>query len=314
MQESTFQPVLMTTEQREANLYRYEDFSSKTPVPCGTGTTTLDEVEEGQIGYILEADGDAEMTVTIDHTVYSGEASDDAASLHWPISDAKAGEVYDLYIPYLLQGAGDVQIYTEMQVTCDTPSESGTNISDSMLLAFVESDGFDYLGGSYVGTGYGYWQNAYGTFTEAEAGSVQMIDYMLLCEHDSSYDVYIDNLAISKAGASDADLLTAYDFYSGTSMATPFVMGAVGVIAGMYPEMNASGKTLLLSCTRYSEDLAGKVATNGVLDLPYLANPNPIVTDVWLDADRAVLVLTGSQLTQMQFTVNGDATVITLQT
>lgn len=59
-----------------------------------------------------------------------------------------------------------------------------------------------------------------------------------------------------------------YDFLYGTSMATPFVAGAVGTLSNLNDNYTAIElKNELLSCTRKSTNLEGKVATGGVLDL-----------------------------------------------
>ncbi len=59
-----------------------------------------------------------------------------------------------------------------------------------------------------------------------------------------------------------------YTSYSGTSMATPFVAGAVAHILSMNPSFTPSlVKNRLLSTARKNDDLAGKVKSGGYLDL-----------------------------------------------
>ena len=59
-----------------------------------------------------------------------------------------------------------------------------------------------------------------------------------------------------------------YDTYSGTSMATPHVSGAAGLIASAYPDItNEELRARLLEGTDKIESLDGKTVTGGRLNV-----------------------------------------------
>ena len=103
------------------------------------------------------------------------------------------------------------------------------------------------------------------------------IDVMAYPDATGEYTVYIDNLMISKPFNGVEETHTVkYTLENGTSMATPFVTGAVGTMSNLYEDDTALQlKDKILSCTRKNPSLEGKVATGGVLDLYQLNNPIP---------------------------------------
>jgi len=86
----------------------------------------------------------------------------------------------------------------------------------------------------------------------------------LVTDYSVTYDgVYIDNVGIGIGGGS-----TNYDSWSGTSMATPHVTGAVGLLAAEYPgESITQRKMRILFGVDTVPSLAGKVLTGGRLNL-----------------------------------------------
>lgn len=79
--------------------------------------------------------------------------------------------------------------------------------------------------------------------------------------------VAIDDLAIGFQGA-DEDDYGKYEFYPGTSMATPYVAGAVALISNVRPDLDAYGICRAIKNTgRTSLDFKGKTETGKVLSL-----------------------------------------------
>ena len=83
----------------------------------------------------------------------------------------------------------------------------------------------------------------------------------------NQYTIYIDDFGVSKP-CEEENVRVPYAFLNGTSMSTPFATAAVGTLSNIYGNDTALQlKDRLLSCIRKSENLNGKVATGGVLDL-----------------------------------------------
>ncbi|MBF0103525.1 MAG: S8 family serine peptidase [Desulfobacterales bacterium] len=78
-----------------------------------------------------------------------------------------------------------------------------------------------------------------------------------------------------------------YQFYSGTSMATPHVSGAAALIWSQYPSYSWQEiKNLILNNMDYNGNLANKTVTNGVLNVAkaiYAHTPSP-TNNVYIDA------------------------------
>lgn len=78
---------------------------------------------------------------------------------------------------------------------------------------------------------------------------------------------YFDNFAVSVADPDTAQFEKC-DIMSGSSMAAPVVSGAVAVLRGTNPSLNAAGlRSLLMKCTRSIDSLENACSTGGILDL-----------------------------------------------
>ena len=107
---------------------------------------------------------------------------------------------------------------------------------------------------------------------------------------DGDFVVNLDNFGISKSGVSEEEF-GKYDFYNGTSMATPYVTGAVAAIANVYTDESILGiKSRVLGSTRKTESLQGKVSTGGVLDLSKLQNPNMSIESAYLNEENQIVI------------------------
>jgi len=83
----------------------------------------------------------------------------------------------------------------------------------------------------------------------------------------SNYGLVSVDLAAPGSGIYSTVPGNAYATYSGTSMATPHVVGTVALLAAAYPTANASQiRSAILTATTPVAGLAGRVATGGLLN------------------------------------------------
>ena len=96
-----------------------------------------------------------------------------------------------------------------------------------------------------------------------------------------------------------------YGAYSGTSMATPHVAGAVAVLAAARPGTTAGDiRTALLTTARPTSSLAGRTVTGGRLDIGAAANVAPPVE---IAISGGSVAEGNSGITQLAFTVRLSA-------
>lgn len=324
----TMNAILLTDEQKERLLYWYESFGGRTleagdmssgtvPAPGGDAALT----------YSVEAPEDGSViTVETTSDTYFGKDSENGASLKFTVENAVAGTSYSLRLPYYGQGGTkDTQLSMVIRRDAAPNTEEDSYFGDDLpFTALFLSDGTVSEDGRYqvensmnlLGAGMeeqeNRWNSIQNTLSPHDEGQLCAIAIDFVCAYSGTYTLYLDDLAMSRLGASEEELLQPYDFYNGTSMAAPMVTGAAAAIAAAYPELSVRERTtLLLGCTRPSAALEGLVKTGGVLDLSKLENPNPVVLDSWIDTEEGKLYLEGGQLTKMEYLINGaPATVV----
>lgn len=116
--------------------------------------------------------------------------------------------------------------------------------------------------------------------------------------------ITIDDLAISTQGA-DPDDFGKYDFYNGTSMATPYVTGAAALIMNARPDASTLDVINMIKNTgRDSAALNGKTQNAKVLSLNNTESIPPMITQI--DYNKAKNIeITGSFRNITKVTANG---------
>ena len=309
----------------------YEDFSNEfngTQEQLGEVHYVNTNQEEDKFSFAMIQDGDGEVSVQKDTKVYFGEKTEQAGALNWSIANAKAGEKYYLYIPYDAKET-DKTMFQSFMLRESAPKLDEATANMSMLSVYdmeVASGGAiapdklieqydDYVGEIGVYDAENYWSHIYYEAQDKiKKSQKRAIVLMLNIVVDGDYTLYLDDLGVSKENLS-SNKFGKYEFYSGSSMATPYVSAAIAQAKGFYPTDTVLETCMrVLGSTTYCEKLKGKVNTNGILDLSKLKEPNPVVLDGSISSDGTV-TLNGLYLGNgMALSVNGATTPILSQT
>lgn len=302
-------PVIYTKEQLEKTTKTYGLFSGNSLTPVTVGA----EVSSFGAPVVLDQDG-KEIKEGVKLSV-SGERYKNTQtknSLKVEITEAKEDEIYYIFFPYQTEkkadgtnvlvagsvgvpydfnlvhqgyiGVADMLRYEDGAIRRPLVSAQSYNstASDYDLYDFTSSDTFSY--------------------TEAKAASSHGIAVLYKAEKTAPATLYIDGLAVSRAGVKSSSL-GKYDFMSGTSMACPNAAGAAALLLAGSPEIlenrteegTLALKNLLLSCVRKTEKLKGFCETDGVLDLSKVTSRDlePVVSSVKVDTENDTVTLCG---------------------
>lgn len=303
--EDVFNPTIYDKKEKEDVCSYFTDFESgfveNQPGEIGTIVTG------GAFGYSVLNEGSGEVSIKADKENFFGTKNADSASMQWNIKNAKVGETYYMCIPYHLEKSG-TPIYHSYMLQEDAPEmEIADNTVSTMEIydfsvasgaAFDVADEIDKedaetscIGGIYVYGKENYWSHL--TYPSAEkmrnAGD-RMHVFKLNIMKDGDYSLNFDDYGISKENVESKEF-GQYDFYGGTSMAAPYVTGAVALLKSLYPKESAMETRMrLIGSTTKKEALKDKVVAEGVLDLSKVSNPNPVISGGSIDAKGVVTV------------------------
>lgn len=300
----------------------FEDFSDGNIVTADTGN------EKDIVCGFAKSKGKAKMSLNLTDEAYFGLKGDGEKSLKWSISNAKEDDVYTLYFPYTA-GESKTDIYDSIMIKAVEPDHedeepdeddwiffptfSAIYVNDFELtedgtLDSAEDLDVDLNLISAVALDKGnYWNHLSGAVSDKwEKGQKRAIAVTLSVSASGDYEVYLDNMGISKENV-DEEQFGKYDYYNGTSMATPYVTGAAAALACAYPEDDARDrKERILLCTRKTAALEGKVLSEGVLDLSKVKEPNVYLKGISLDKTKNIRI-EGNGLSKAAIRVNNRA-------
>ncbi|MBQ1406664.1 MAG: S8 family serine peptidase, partial [Eubacterium sp.] len=323
----------------ETTLY-YGEFNENTTVTDGkvtpsVGTDVSGASNEGAVRAFGESvmlqstadgeDGHMSLSLAEPSTMNGGEG---AKSLKWSIRNVKAGDMYMLYFPYKKKTGTH---YNGSNLNIVFRGESGAEFSGLVLFGDVSHQGIDvdglnayiddspfngvdqegflpvaYAGGPLADEWIGSGINGRGAafVNNAEGYGIGLL-YAAATDDDITF--YIDSIGIAKDDA-PADLFGKYDLYSGTSMATPVVAGALGLIASAEPEGCSALllKAKLMACVTKTDSLADKVSTGGYLDLSKYdpSDPLPGIMYTEVDFPKNTVALWGRDFGEAKGTVS----------
>ena len=278
---NVFNPSIYTDEQKANVCSKYEDFNN------------------GIEGFTYKATEDT--TVEADSSKYFGTKG--GKSLEWSIGNAKPETKYNLVIP--ITGGDCLKYYSMMLRISNGLDGAGSLTMEQRNIPFneINLEDIEYLSENDEKDDFwtavvdqNYWDHIYNRTYLCEG----VIILQFVPEEPGSYSFNIDDFAISKdvleEDEEDENKISEnefgkYDFYNGTSMATPYVTAAVATVNNLYKgETALQIKERILGGRRFSEWIEEKVATNGTLDLTNLDSVGPEITSITIDNDGKIEV------------------------
>ena len=223
------------------------------------------------------------VTTTTDN--YFGNTG---SSFKWEF-DAISGYNYYLSIPYGTETEHQhvsemIKVFTEYN-----------NSADGKYLIYYDNANYENISlntsvdyENRIASGYpnqNYWDHI--ESTNRKDGSLVLL---YTATQNCKVTVNIDDFAVSTSNINE-NLFEKYDFYNGTSMATPYVTAAVGISAN-YAENDTplKRKNRVLNSVRKTSNLNDKVQTNGVLDISYLSTRNIAIESASINSDGELTI------------------------
>ncbi len=301
----------------------FEDFTDVTLVKTVSENSYVKTVSENSADNVLEYGintnkGKGSVSVNTVSDKYFGEKTANEKSLEFTIKGADAMDSYYLLFPYTVEeSTANHNISATVSVT--GPSGAANFDPDALLNFFsvlyvcdaplTASGEYDeksetILNGTDINENNNFWLHATGNIGKVSAGDKRALAVQVYAAQAGDYTVHVDNFGISNPGVT-AEQMGKHDYYNGTSMATPYVTGAVALLSGTYSDDSVmQTKSRVLSCTRGSKKLENVVSTGGTLDLSLADNPNMLIENISMDEDN-IITVTGSFLSGASVFING---------
>ena len=233
---------------------------------------------EAPWGHSSDDEG-AKFTATTTHNSYFGEAKNTNKSLNLSVSNIATEEQYNFYLPYELKKSSTPVTVSAMLKVNAKPKKDNTNITGLLDEDTIgtygifdcdvkDSGELDFANAEMIGMSHLEQDNCYTHLSFSTSGKVKkdtkkVLILALVASTDGEYGFSVEDFGVSKEDV-NADEFGKYDFYNGTSMATPHVTGAVAAIANTYGNSNSLDvKNRVLGSVREIPALANKVSSSG---------------------------------------------------
>ncbi|MGN0593251.1 MAG: S8 family serine peptidase [Ruminococcus sp.] len=291
-----FEPSIFTEAQKEEWIALSEDFSATMPA-WGDASSLSDGIGQGQL--MLAWEEQTGQSLFLSQDVFFG-TPDQASSLCWEYTIPEDGAEGALYLPLPYAVTEEerrdfcirFRVETEgtecsLTVAQNTLTEDGTygELETEWVLGSREYEA-DQMGG---------WNTVISDISGIDGEEHALVWRLNGLVPGGKVRIYLDDFNISTVN--DGSDYPQYTYMNGTSMATPYVTAAAGLLALRNPGAGALEiATDLLCSTRPAEQLNGLVKTGGVLDLSQLESDRPRVLDSSLNTETGELTLTGCNL------------------
>jgi subtilisin family serine protease len=309
--KNVFNPSLYNEEELKNNTSVYYSFDNPEMNLVNVfenGSYNLDLAGEGDFPYKLSGQ---DVTMSFSNKKFAGEAENN----HSLCFETSGSNSFNILIPYKVEQSDtpiDVSFYYNLYEK--NVRERDKKYAPKVLIrdAYLNDEGglsrSDYI--DYMGEKYSTEDEKEGlervnctVMDSNDSETIRFIVIYVQLYDDADYSFYLDSVGVRKENVEET--LGKYEWLSGTSMATPHVTAAVGLLADKYPEMPADElKDKLLSCTRKSQSLKGKVMTEGILDFSKIDELSPYVENITVDV-KENLVISGENLLDASLYVDG---------
>lgn len=307
----------------------YQDFNGELVTPDVPQKLNYSNQKEESIRYSVEKTEDSvgEQEVTLIKDDFFGEKTKDAQALQWKITGAEEGDEYLLYLPYE-QEASLTPVHLNMMLKMQAPElvinpedlfidSSILQIEDLQMLkdGSYSKEDLKVVGAMAVYGKENYWnQISLKKDNKVKKAGKRAIVLKLVVEQPGDYSFVLDDFAISKSNVEEEEFgKTA--FYNGTSMATPYVAGAVASIANAYPQDTVKERIARVEgSVQKTESLKDKTASGGVLDLEKSDQPQPVFEKILIQENGALEFQGNFFREGSKVIINGQDTAIKSQT
>lgn len=300
--ENTFNPSIYTSSQIDALTSYYQSFEGNDILTGVTLYVNGTKIEDGT---------EKAKYLSIDDSSFLGVAGGHSLKLSGNLS---AGDQVVVSLPYTVDAANKDQIASMMLRALAPEGNDGLDtVSVDTFAAPVSVTNVEELVDRYFlneistsGDSYSDWMTLDSeTGLTSKEGTQFQIGYVLSIDDESVVSaptsIWIDDVAVSKSGVDSSEFGT-YAFKTGTSMATPYVTGAVAAVAAMMNKGVAAKITAkqviekLYTYTKADDSLKGKVATGGYLNFE-AANTEPRIDAATVSTGASTAItITGANL------------------
>ena len=307
-----YNPSIYSAEKQKEVTQKFENFNGESTWADWSPeniqiTSTLNEKESG----------------------YKAELSDDnlgetkGKSLKISLKGVSAGETVSVRIPYIVsEGTKEFPEFSAM-TKVSGPKSSESLFSNGSLLIVGECAADRDLPVSEDDLISEDWELAYNFNGYPVSGEMEdwvhlevpqeeknpktgerSIFLSLMAAKKGDYTITLDDLGLSKENVASSNF-GKYEYESGTSMATPFVTGAVALEAAENPKSSAVERiSAVLSQVKRTDALEGKVATGGMLDYTQKIANAPRISTVKVNQSNGQITINGSGLDAADLSVN----------
>ncbi|MGN0531650.1 MAG: S8 family serine peptidase [Eubacterium sp.] len=293
---NSFNPTVYTAEQREQLCASYQDYDD-----------TLAEDEFGSISTSIPAESGIVAGPDADNQYFG--LSGNSYSFVFPEGN-KSGKKYYMAIPYSIADDSKNYSISFMSNNFDTDYSvydlpADTKLDSSTVAELIEEnysiiDLMSDKGDDWVHVFFDYDVDLLSDYGVYKKSSDRILLFEFISYSDNSW-FKIDDLAVSKQDVNPDDF-GKYDFYSGTSMATPYVSGAVSLVRqSMGKDANIKDVINVVSnCGRIQSDLTDKTKNSKTLDLSDISRIPPSVYNVSYSSGKVVIDGKFSNVTEVK--------------